>query len=107
VSAFAQPRPWSEARVDPVRLMRAIGCYRVVPGSRYGYERQYAVIGGVEEYAVDLRDEAACPCDCGDHTWRDLLCKHALAALLYEGNQRVVLALGQLFRDAWFARGAI
>jgi hypothetical protein len=35
-------------------------------------------------------------CDCGDHLWRDRICKHILAALLREGNDTVVRALGSL-----------
>ena len=36
-------------------------------------------------------------CDCGDHIWRERICKHILAALLREGNDTVVRALGSLF----------
>jgi len=35
-------------------------------------------------------------CDCGDHLWRERICKHILAALLREGNERVVEALPTL-----------
>ncbi|MGI8546012.1 MAG: SWIM zinc finger family protein [Gemmatimonadaceae bacterium] len=46
---------------------------------------------------MDL-DTASHPrCDCGDHLWRDKVCKHILAALMREGNERVIRAVGNLF----------
>jgi hypothetical protein len=32
----------------------------------------------------------------GDHLWRQWICKHILAALMREGDQRVVRALGDV-----------
>jgi DNA-binding phage protein len=43
---------------------------------------------------VDLYTASYPRCDCGDHLWREQICKHILAALLREGNERVVRALG-------------
>jgi hypothetical protein len=45
---------------------------------------------------VDLYTTSIPRCDCGDHLWRERICKHILAALLREGNERVVSALGTL-----------
>jgi hypothetical protein len=46
---------------------------------------------------VDLYTAAHPRCDCGDHLWRERICKHILAALLREGNEHVVSALPRLF----------
>jgi hypothetical protein len=45
---------------------------------------------------VDLYSASHPRCDCGDHLWRDQICKHILAALIREGNERVVRALGSV-----------
>jgi hypothetical protein len=47
---------------------------------------------------VDLYTTSIPRCDCGDHIWRERICKHILAALLREGNETVVRALGSLFQ---------
>ena len=60
-------------------------------------EGRYHVRGGVHDHWVDLYSTSHPRCDCGDHLWREQLCKHILAALLREGNDRVVSALGRLF----------
>ncbi|HJP57478.1 MAG TPA: SWIM zinc finger family protein [Gemmatimonadales bacterium] len=60
---------------------------------------QYRVTGGEHEHWVDLYTAAHPRCDCGDHLWRDAVCKHILAALLREGNGDVVGALGGLVRQ--------
>jgi hypothetical protein len=57
---------------------------------------QYAVSGGAVTHWVDLYGANQPRCDCGDHVWRDQVCKHILAALLREGNERVLGAVGQL-----------
>jgi hypothetical protein len=46
---------------------------------------------------VDLYTASHPRCDCGDHLWRDKVCKHILAALMREGNERVLRAVGGLF----------
>jgi hypothetical protein len=40
---------------------------------------------------VDLYTTDLPRCDCADHLWRD--CKHILAALLREGDERVLAAV--------------
>ena len=60
---------------------------------------RYHVRGGVHDHWVDLYSTSHPRCDCGDHLWREQLCKHILAALLREGNDRVVSALGRLFAE--------
>ena len=35
-------------------------------------------------------------CDCGDHLWRDRVCKHMLAALLREGDEQVLCGVARL-----------
>ena len=58
---------------------------------------RYHVTGGSSDHWVDLYTTSHPRCDCGDHLWRERICKHILAALLREGNDRVVNALGTLF----------
>ena len=48
---------------------------------------------------MDLFTASVPRCDCGDHVWRDRMCKHILAALLREGNEHVLLALRELVRE--------
>jgi SWIM zinc finger len=59
-------------------------------------EGRYHVTGGDHDHWVDLYSMSIPRCDCGDHLWRDRICKHILAALLREGNGRVIAALGTL-----------
>ncbi|HEX8830981.1 MAG TPA: SWIM zinc finger family protein [Longimicrobium sp.] len=77
--------------VDLGRLERGIGLQvtEVGPG-------RYAVRGGSEPHWVDLRTPNQPRCDCGDHLWRERVCKHILAALLREGDERVIHAVAQL-----------
>ena len=77
--------------VDLERLERSLG----LRGERVGHGR-YRVTGGEHDHWVDLYTTSHPRCDCGDHLWRDRICKHILAALLREGNDRVVTALGRL-----------
>ena len=60
---------------------------------------RYRVHGGREEHYVDLSTPNTPRCDCGDHLWRDRVCKHILAALLREGDTEVIAAVGGLVRD--------
>jgi SWIM zinc finger len=78
--------------VDLDRLERSLK----LEGKRVGKGR-YHVMGGSHAHWVDLYTAAIPRCDCGDHLWRDRICKHILAALLREGNDTVVRALGSLF----------
>lgn len=80
--------------VDPARLERSLGL-RV---RRVGQGR-YLVTGGAEPHWVDLYTRRMPRCDCGDHLWRDRICKHILAVLLREGDERVIGAVGRLVRD--------
>ena len=64
-------------------------------GIRVG-DGRYRVLGGDHEHWVDLYTTSLPRCDCGDHLWRDRICKHILAALLREGNDTVIGALGSL-----------
>ncbi len=77
--------------VDLARLERSLG----LTAERAG-EGRYRVAGGRESHWVDLYTARHPRCDCGDHLWRETICKHILAALLREGNDRVVSALGTL-----------
>jgi hypothetical protein len=74
--------------VDPGRLERSL----VLRADRVG-EGRYRIHGGATEHWVDLYTASHPRCDCGDHLWREQICKHILAALLREGNARVVDAL--------------
>jgi SWIM zinc finger len=80
--------------VDLDRLGRSL----LLQGERVG-DGRYHVTGGEHDHWVDLYTTSHPRCDCGDHLWRDQLCKHILAALLREGHDRVVDALGRLFRQ--------
>lgn len=77
--------------VDFARLERSLG----LETERIG-DGRYRVRGGSSEHWVDLYTTTMPRCDCGDHLWRERVCKHILAALLREGNERVVRALGQM-----------
>lgn len=80
--------------VELSRLERSLGL-RVTPMGR----GRYRVAGGTEPHWVDLYNAAHPRCDCGDHLWRERICKHILAALLREGNEQVVRALGMLVAE--------
>jgi hypothetical protein len=80
--------------IDSERLERSLQ----LVGERVGTGR-YRVTGGAQDHWVDLYTTSHPRCDCGDHLWREQLCKHILAALLREGNDRVVSALGRLFAE--------
>jgi hypothetical protein len=60
---------------------------------------RYRVTGGAEEHWVDLLTPNQPRCDCGDHLWRERVCKHILAALLREGDPEIISAVGDLVRD--------
>lgn len=77
--------------VDLARLERALGL-RV---RRIGVGR-YEVTGGREPHWVDLYTRRMPRCDCGDHIWRERVCKHILAVLLREGDERVLGAVARL-----------
>lgn len=77
--------------VDLDRLERGIGL-RVQPAGR----GRYRVTGGSETHWVDLYSAQHPRCDCGDHLWRERICKHILAALLREGDERVLASLRAL-----------
>jgi hypothetical protein len=77
--------------VDSQRLERCLGLEvePIGPG-------RYVVTGGDEPHWVDLYSRFVPRCDCGDHLWRERICKHILAALLREGDERVIRELGGL-----------
>ncbi|HUR93837.1 MAG TPA: SWIM zinc finger family protein [Gemmatimonadales bacterium] len=77
--------------VDLDRLERCLQLHatRIGPG-------RFRVDGGLQTHWVDLYTTGVPRCDCGDHLWRDQICKHILAALLREGDERVLAALREL-----------
>jgi hypothetical protein len=81
--------------VDLDRLERGLA----LRADRVG-EGRYRVTGGTQDHWVDLFTAAHPRCDCGDHVWRDQVCKHILAALLREGDARVVGALATVVTRA-------
>lgn len=81
--------------VDLDRLERSLG----LRGERVG-DGRYRVTGGSQDHWVDLHNASHPRCDCGDHLWRERICKHILAALLREGNERVLTALPRLLARA-------
>ncbi|HEY0035791.1 MAG TPA: SWIM zinc finger family protein [Longimicrobium sp.] len=80
--------------IETGRLERCLGlaAERVGPG-------RYRVVGGTEPHWVDLRSRRVPRCDCGDHLWRERVCKHILAALLREGDERVIREISGLVRQ--------
>lgn len=85
--------------VDLGRLGRSL----LLRAERVG-DGRYHVTGGEHDHWVDLYSASHPRCDCGDHLWREQVCKHILAALLREGHDRVVDAVGQLFREVMTQR---
>jgi hypothetical protein len=81
--------------VDLDRLERSLG----LRGERVGHGR-YRVTGGTQDHWVDLYTISHPRCDCGDHLWRERICKHILAALLREGDERVLTTLPRLLHRA-------
>jgi hypothetical protein len=81
----------ADGPVDLGRLERSLR----LSGQRTG-PGKYLVTGGEEQHWVDLDDPSRPRCDCGDHLWRERTCKHILAALLREGDERVIRAVGSL-----------
>jgi hypothetical protein len=77
--------------VNADRLERSLHLHaaRIAPG-------RYRVAGGAQQHWVDLYTASHPRCDCGDHLWRDQVCKHILASLLREGDERVLVALRDL-----------
>jgi hypothetical protein len=80
--------------VEAARLERSLELQgsRVAPG-------RYRITGGTQTHWVDLYTASLPRCDCGDHIWRERVCKHILAALLREGDERVLAALRSLVRQ--------
>lgn len=78
--------------VDLGRLERSLA----LVAEQAGHGR-YRIAGGSQDHWVDLYTASYPRCDCGDHLWRDKVCKHILAALMREGNERVIRAVGSLF----------
>lgn len=77
--------------IEPGRLERCLGLV-VEPAGR----GRYRVCGGTEPHWVDLHSRLVPRCDCGDHLWREQICKHILAAMLREGDERVIREVGGL-----------
>jgi hypothetical protein len=78
--------------VDSARLERSLSLH----GERVGRGR-YRFTGGSEPHWVDLYTSAFPRCDCADYLWREMICKHILAALIREGNEQVLGEVGRLF----------
>ena len=78
--------------VDLDRLERSLG----LRGERVG-DGRYRVTGGNTDHWVDLYTATHPRCDCGDQLGRETICKHILAALIREGNERVLGEVGRLF----------
>jgi uncharacterized Zn finger protein len=99
MTAWMNPTPALPLLVDPGpaggldldRLERALE----LTAERVGQGR-YRVKGGAQDHWVDLFSAAHPRCDCGDHLWREAVCKHILAALLREGDPRVVAGVARV-----------
>jgi hypothetical protein len=60
---------------------------------------RYCVTGGDSVHWVDLISRDHPRCDCGDYLWRDVICKHIIAARLREGDEQVLSQVGALVRS--------
>ena len=76
--------------IDEGRLARAVHLDATRVGSGH---RCYQVTGGARTHVVDLDDGL---CDCEDHLWRNMTCKHILVCQLREGDGEVIAALREL-----------
>ena len=56
-----------------------------------GSFQQFEVESGANVYHVDLNESPEC--HCGDNVWREVACKHALAVLLSQSDERLVHAV--------------
>ena len=79
------------AAMDGKRLERSL----TLVGEKVG-DGRYKVAGGRDTHWVDLYTANHPRCDCADDLWREALCKHILAALLREGHEQVIRAVGGL-----------
>jgi hypothetical protein len=77
--------------IEPGRLERCLGL-----SVEHAGRGRYLVSGGTEPHWVDLRSRWVPRCDCGDYLWREQICKHILAAMLREGDERVIQEVGGL-----------
>jgi len=84
----------SRIGIDFGRLERSLGltAERVGPG-------RFRIDGGENIHWVDLYTTDLPRCDCADHLWRERICKHILAGLLREGDERVLAALQRLVAE--------
>jgi hypothetical protein len=62
-------------------------------------DRRYRVTGGDSTHWVDLVSPDHPRCDCGDYLWREVTCKHIIAARLREGDEAVLFKVGALVRS--------
>ena len=77
--------------IEPGRLERCLGL-----SVEHAGRGRYLVSGGTEPHWVDLHSRLVPRCDCGDHLWRERICKHILAAMLREGDEHVIQEVGGL-----------
>ena len=75
--------------IEPGRLRRAVFLDVV----RLGPGRRYLVSGGARSHVLELDTDDGRLCDCEDHLWRNLVCKHILACQLREGDVETIAAL--------------
>lgn len=80
--------------IEPDRLLRALH----LEVERIG-RGEYRVSGGEETHYVDLINPSVERCDCADHLLREIVCKHLLACLLREGDDRVIRSVAHLCRE--------
>ena len=83
--------------IDPARFAKALALIaRRTDHGRYVVQH-HPDEGPLQSYNVDLVSEDVPRCDCGDHLWRDSLCKHILAALVAEGSPVTAEAMAAHF----------
>lgn len=87
--------------VDLARLERGLSLRVSSEGTG-----RFRVSGGRETHWVDLVTRGQPRCDCGDHLWREAVCKHILAALLRVGDERVLEGVRLLVSELRVGRRA-
>ena len=87
-------RERNDIGIEPGRVERGVQLVCETIG-----DRRYRVTGGDSAHWVDLVSPDHPRCDCGDYLWRDVVCKHIIAARLREGDEAVLYQVGALVRS--------
>jgi hypothetical protein len=93
-AALSSPTYRRPVRAVPDAMFRTLDAARAERSLSLAVHPQggghYRVTGGEEAHEVNLRDVMVPLCDCGDHAWRNKMCKHIVAALVVLGDPRAL-----------------